>query len=138
MNALLAALVTSEEAGFDVGAPFFIRWPVQILFNLWICVLVLGLVLAALNWLWKVLVKRPVNWFKQLWARRRIFELHAAWVLGRMIWTIWLAAGWLILLGCTGTAVWALLAREWWVLAFALPPTAGSWCMRLWIVRQKW
>lgn len=46
--------------------------------------------------------------------------------------------GWLILLGTTGTAVWALLASEWWVLAFALPPTAGSWCMRLWIVRQKW
>ena len=43
--------------------------------------------------------------------------------------------GWLILLGSTGTAVWALLASEWWVLAFALPPTAGSWCMLAW---WKW
>jgi hypothetical protein len=97
-----------------------------------------------------------IGWLLMLWERRGVLKkgwrlLRASWALAlawvaqtilEMLkgtgWTLLAAAGWLVLVGGPAAVLWALLEKEWWVLAFALPPTAGSWCMRLWIVRQKW
>ena len=46
--------------------------------------------------------------------------------------------GWLWLLGWTAVVLIALVEGRWWMFSMCLTVATGSWCMRLWIVRQRW